>query len=86
MTLRLALERRPLAVSFHGTFCRRRAVNRAFREPASAQADNFGFKGDFTTSNIQTAEATYPSGVGRLYAEDLMVKIEGPAGPMMVSV
>ena len=28
----------------------------------------------------------YPSGVGRLYAEDLIVKIDCPAGPMMVSV
>jgi len=28
----------------------------------------------------------YSSGVGRLYVEDLIVKIECPAGPMMVSV
>jgi hypothetical protein len=27
----------------------------------------------------------YPSGEGRLYAEDLIVKIEGPAGTMIVS-
>ena len=28
----------------------------------------------------------YSSGVGRLYAEDLIVKIEGAAGTMIVSV
>ena len=27
----------------------------------------------------------YPSGVGRLYAEDLIVKIEGPVDTMIVS-
>ena len=27
----------------------------------------------------------YPSGEGRLYAEDLIVKIEGAAGTMIVS-
>ena len=29
---------------------------------------------------------TFSSGVGRLYAEDLIVKIEGAAGTMIVSV
>ena len=27
----------------------------------------------------------YPSGEGRLYAEDVIVKIEGPGGTMIVS-
>ena len=27
----------------------------------------------------------YPSGVGRLYAEDVIVKIAGPGGTMIVS-
>ena len=30
--------------------------------------------------------ATYPSGEGRLYAEDVIVNIEGAAGTMIVSV
>ena len=28
---------------------------------------------------------SYPSGVGRLYAEDVIVKIAGPGGTMIVS-
>jgi hypothetical protein len=31
------------------------------------------------------APAGYPSGEGRMYAEDLIVKIEGPGGTMIVS-
>ena len=35
------------------------------------------------TQSMPTAQ--YPSGVGRLYAEDLIVKIEGAACTMIVS-
>ena len=34
---------------------------------------------------ISWAYPSYSSGVGRLYAEDLIVKIEGAAGTMIVS-
>ncbi len=35
--------------------------------------------------NLWTVKGSYPSGVGHLYAEDLIVKIEGPGGTMIVS-
>ena len=36
--------------------------------------------------NSNGRESMYSSGVGRLYAEDLIVKIEGATGTMIVSV
>ena len=37
------------------------------------------------SSAVRLGQSRYPSGVGRLYAEDLIVKIEGAAGTMIVS-
>ena len=42
---------------------------------------NFAIRSS-TLSNFLEA---YPSGVGRLYAEDVIVKIGGPGGTMIVS-
>jgi hypothetical protein len=41
---------------------------------------------DVVRSQRRDQELLYSSGVGRLYAEDLTVKIEGAAGTMIVSV
>ena len=35
---------------------------------------------------VQKSETPYPSGEGRLFAEDVIVNIEGAAGTMIVSV
>ena len=42
------------------------------------------FCGPRTTSAC--AQSAYPSGEGRLFAEDVIVNIEGAAGTMIVSV
>ena len=57
--------------------------------PAIAQIESCHDYVARANSQVQMAQGCnfpYPSGVGRLYAEDLIVKIECAAGTMIVSV
>ncbi len=53
---------------------------------AACRRDKPSRSTDRTTRSRRSTEYGYPSGEGRLYAEDVIVNIEGAAGTMIVSV
>ena len=51
----------------------------------TTEAEVEDFTDELSDEALDRAEGAYSSGVGRLYAEDVIVNIEGSAGTMIVS-